>query len=78
VVPVNIEHLLQLVPLVRDSVSHEVRASYDPDADVLYVTFRDAPATESELQDDDVIVRYDGGEVIGLTILHASSRVRTG
>jgi uncharacterized protein YuzE len=31
-------------------------------------------ATDSELTDDDVIIRYEGDEVIGLTILHASQR----
>ena len=33
-----------------------------------------SPATDSELTDDDVIIRYDGEEVIGLTILRASQR----
>ena len=32
------------------------------------------PATDSELTDNDIIVRYDGDEIIGLTILHASQR----
>jgi len=31
-------------------------------------------ATDSELTDDDVIIRYEGEEIIGLTILHASER----
>jgi hypothetical protein len=35
-----------------------------------------AEATDSELGPDDIIVRYRGDEVIGLTILHASSRSR--
>ena len=33
-----------------------------------------ARATDSELRDDDVIIRYDGEDIIGLTILHASKR----
>jgi predicted RNA-binding protein with PUA domain len=33
-------------------------------------------ATDSELGPDDIIVRYRGDEVIGLTILHASRRAR--
>jgi hypothetical protein len=33
-------------------------------------------ATDSELGPDDIIVRYRGDEVIGLTILHASRRSR--
>ncbi len=49
--------------------------SYDSDADVLYVNFTQMnQATDSELTDDDIIVRYHGNEVIGYTILHVSSR----
>jgi uncharacterized protein YuzE len=49
--------------------------SYDAEADVLYVNFKKPScATDSALTDDDVIVCYEGEEVIGLTILHASQR----
>ena len=49
--------------------------SYDAEADVLYVNFKKpSSATDSELTDDDVIIRYKGEKVIGLTILHASQR----
>ena len=47
----------------------------DTEADVLYVNFKKPSyATDSELTDDDVIIRYEGEEVIGLTIVHASQR----
>jgi uncharacterized protein YuzE len=50
-------------------------SSYDEEADVLYVNFKKpSHATDSELTEDDVIVRYAGEEVIGVTILHASKR----
>ena len=46
--------------------------SYDAEADVLYVNFKKpSEATDSELTDDDVIIRYEGEEVIGL---HYSAR----
>ncbi|RIK39042.1 MAG: hypothetical protein DCC55_19280 [Chloroflexi bacterium] len=49
--------------------------SYDAEADVLYINFRKpSTATDSELTDDDVIIRYDGDEVVGYTVLHASQR----
>jgi uncharacterized protein YuzE len=42
---------------------------------VLYLNFKKpSVASDSELTEGDVIVRYDGDEVIGLTILHASKR----
>jgi uncharacterized protein YuzE len=50
-------------------------SSYDLEADTLYINFKKPSyATDSEITDDDVIVRYENGEVIGLTILHASQR----
>ena len=48
---------------------------YDREADVLYVTFERAKATDSDLTDDDVVLRYRDDEIIGLTVLHASTRV---
>ena len=42
---------------------------------MLYVHFgrQPRPSTDSDVTDD-IIVRYDGNEVIGITILHASQR----
>jgi hypothetical protein len=66
----NIEEYLKLVPALRQSPSHLLWSSYDPEADTLYINFKKpSQATESE-----VIVRYENGEVVGLTILHASKR----
>lgn len=31
-------------------------------------------ADDSVLTDDDVIIRYENGEIIGITVLHASKR----
>ena len=71
----NIEEYLKLVPTLRDTPSHLLWSSYDAEADTLYVNFKKpSHATDSDLTDDDVIVRYEDGEVVGLTILHASKR----
>ena len=72
----NLSTCLGLLPAVRHSPNRRLQASYDEEADVLYVHFgaHPRPATDSELTDDDIIVRYDGDEVIGITILHASQR----
>lgn len=73
--PDELTPYLELLPSLAARPGHAVWSSYDPEADVLYVNFkRPAHATDSELTDDDVIVRYEGGEVIGYTILHASTR----
>jgi uncharacterized protein YuzE len=49
--------------------------TYDKEADVLYINFKKpSHADDSELTDDDIIIRYEKGEVIGVTILNASKR----
>ncbi len=49
--------------------------SYDIEADTLYVNFKKPThATDSEITEDDVIIRYEGNEVVGFTVLHASER----
>jgi uncharacterized protein YuzE len=49
--------------------------SYDEGADALYLNFKKpAHADDSELTDDDIIIRYEKDEVIGITVLHASKR----
>lgn len=64
-----------LLPLLKKAPDRQLWCSYDQEADVLYVTFqRPTKVTESELSDDDVVVRYSGDQVVGYDILHASKR----
>lgn len=71
----DIEEYLKLVPAVKHSPGGYLWASYDRGADTLYISFKKpAHATDSELTDDDVIVRYEGKAIIGFTVLHASKR----
>ena len=68
----EIQNYLTLVPRAQ---AVPRRLSYDAGADTLYVNYKKpSHATDSELTDDDVIVRYEGDEVVGFTILHASQR----
>lgn len=71
----HIEEYLKLVPAVKKSPQQALWLSYDSEADTLYVNFRKpSHATDSELTEDDVIVRYAGTDVIGFTVLHAGQR----
>ncbi|MBL8131927.1 MAG: DUF2283 domain-containing protein [Anaerolineae bacterium] len=67
---------LNLLPAIKDAPAGEVWMHYDAEADVLYINFtRPSVAADSELTDDDVIIRYDDQDrVIGYTILHAQKR----
>lgn len=48
---------------------------YDKEADVLYISFkRPQKATDSEMVENGVLLRYKGKELVGITILDASKR----
>jgi uncharacterized protein YuzE len=71
----DIGEFIKLVPGLRLAPQGYMWSSYDVEADTVYINFKKpSHATDSELTEDDVIIRYEGDEVIGLTILHASKR----
>ncbi|SMC26044.1 Uncharacterized protein YuzE [Desulfacinum hydrothermale DSM 13146] len=72
---ISIEEYLPLVGALRKTPQGYLWSSYDAEADVLYINFKKpARATHSEMTDDDAIIRYEGDEIVGMTILHASKR----
>ncbi len=71
----EIQEYLRLVGMVKQSPQRYLWSSYDQEADTLYINFKKPSfATDSKLTDDDVIIRYENDDIIGLTILHASER----
>ena len=55
--------------------AQHVWLDYDKEADVLYMSFRKPQrATKTIEMDDDILVRKDGRDIVGLTILNASNR----
>jgi uncharacterized protein YuzE len=72
----DVQEFLKLLPTIKRSPQATLWLSYDAEADTLYINFKKPSyATDSELTDDNVIIRYHDEEVIGFTILHASQRV---
>jgi len=72
---VEVKMMLNLVPELLEVPYSRIWTSYDKEADVLYVNFKKpSHADDSELTDDDVIIRYEKGEIVGITILNASKR----
>lgn len=70
-----VQDYLKFIPAVKQAPQHSLWLFYDVDADTLYINFKKpGVATDSELTDDDVIIRYEGEDVIGLTVLHANAR----
>ena len=71
----NLQEIVELTPRFLTVPFRRIWSSYDPEADVLYLNFKKpSHADDSELTDDDLIVRYEKGEVVGVTVLHASQR----
>ena len=53
----------------------QVWADYDKEADVLYLSFRKPQRAKKTVEiSDDVLIRTDDDEVVGITVLNASSR----
>lgn len=67
---------------VNELVSHFIKMpetkmwiDYDKEADVLYINFkRPQHATDSEMLENGILLRYKGEELVGITVLNASKR----
>ena len=71
----EVDRMLALVPQLLEIPHKRIWVTYDEDADVLYINFKKpSHADDSELTDDDIIIRYEKGKIVGLTVLHASKR----
>jgi len=72
---IAVQDYLNLISTVQHSPKGYLWSSYDSEADVLYINFKKpSHATDSELTDDDIIIRYEEKTIVGITILHASKR----
>jgi uncharacterized protein YuzE len=71
----NVKEIADTAAAFLSTPFPEIWSYYDREADALYLSFkRPSRADDSELTDDDLIVRYEAGEVVGMTVLHASKR----
>lgn len=71
----EVERVLSMAPQILGLSHRNLWTRYDRAADVLYVSFkRPSRADDSEITDEDIIVRYEGSQVVGVTVLHASKR----
>jgi len=71
----SIEDIFKAMPHILNLPAAKFQVDYDREADVLYISFqRPQKATDSEMLEDGVILRYRGDKMVGLTILDASKR----
>jgi uncharacterized protein YuzE len=65
-----IKEVFQVLPHIKRLPSHHFWIDYDEEADVLYVSFeRPQRATDSVLTDGNVLLRYRGKKLVGVTIM---------
>jgi len=71
----ELKKVIDIIPKLLNIPHKRIWYSYDEKADVLYLNFKKpSHADDSELTDDDIIVRYEKGNVVGVTIINASKR----
>jgi len=76
--PALMHVIAQAVPLLVAFPSTHFWVDYDQEADVLYMSFeRPQKATETELTDEGLLLRYRHKQLVGVTVLAASTRVAT-
>lgn len=67
--------VFRAVPLLIDFPVQRFWVDYDSEADVLYISFqRPQKATDTEMTDDGILLRYRDDQLVGITILDASTR----
>lgn len=73
-VPV-LNSIFRAVPLLIDFPVRRFWVDYDKEADVLYISLRcPQKATNTKMTDDGMLLRYRGEQLVGVTVLHASTR----
>ena len=67
--------VFQAVPLLIHFPSRRFWVDYDAEVDVLYISFeRPQQATDTEMTDAGILLRYREDRLVGITILEASTR----
>ena len=69
------EEIFEATPHLLKFPVRKLWIDYDKGADVLYISFeRPQNATDSEMLDNGILLRYKNGKIVGVTVLEASKR----
>ena len=70
-----LKEIFKATPHILKFPQTKMWIDYDKGADVLYISFkRPQKATDSEMLDNGILLRYKGTELVGITVLEASKR----
>ena len=71
----DVRNAFNLILELLDVPYSRIWMVYDKEADVLYLNFKKlSHADDSELTDDDPIIRCEKGSVVGIAVLNVSRR----
>jgi len=69
------ESISKAIPLMINFPERRFSVDYDEEADVLYIRFKKPQqATDTESSENGILFRYRKEELVGITILDASTR----
>ena len=69
------QSFFQALPLLLDFPGSRFWVYYDKAVDVLYISFeRPQNATDSEMTEEGMLLRYRDQKLVGITVLDASTR----
>lgn len=69
------DSLTRAIPVLIGFPAQRFWVDYDREADVLYISFqRPQEATDSEMTENGMLLRYRGDQLVGVTVLNASTR----
>lgn len=70
-----ISEINKMIPHMMKLPIKKFWSDYDTEADVMYINFlKPQKATDSEMLDNGILVRFRNDKLVGLTILDASKR----
>jgi uncharacterized protein YuzE len=71
----TVREIFEATPHILKFPQTKMWIDYDKEADVLYISFkRPQKATDSNMLDNGILLRYRDTELVGVTILEASKR----
>ncbi|MBC7110261.1 MAG: DUF2283 domain-containing protein [Archaeoglobi archaeon] len=69
----EVKKIVDAVPMLLNFPTKRFHVDYDKEADVLYISFeRPQKATDTEVTDEGILLRYREDKLVGITILNAS------
>jgi uncharacterized protein YuzE len=73
----KVEEIYRIIPSIIKLPS-KIWIDYDREADVLYISFKKPQgAIDSELLEDNVLIRYKDDEIVGVTIIGVEDFIKS-